>query len=133
MTRPQNFAPPEIVQVLKNLPDDLAELALDVRSLILSVVPDSAEEIHTGWINYFHSGRGGPVSAGICQIGLFSDHIRLAFIHGIFLPDPERLLEGRAQYKRYVTLRSGRDVRWNTLADLIQASAQFDPKELHAP
>jgi len=32
--------------------------------------------------------RGGLVSAGICQVGIQDNHIRLAFIHLIFSYDP---------------------------------------------
>ena len=72
--------------------------------------------------------RGGPISAGICQINLERDHIRLAFIHGAFLPDPKSLLQGDRQYKRYVKITSFDQAPWDDLQDLITASAHFDPR-----
>ena len=130
MRKSRIYASPEILQTLRQMPIELTDLALELRSLILSLAPHATESIHSKGFTYFDRERGGPVSAGVCQIGLFPDHIRLAFIHGAFLPDPERLLQGEAQYKRYVKLCSRRDARWDVLADLIQASARFDPRTL---
>jgi hypothetical protein len=130
MTHAQPSISPEILHMLHVLPLELSELALELRSLILNLVPDATEHVHRKGFTYFFSERGGPVSAGICQIGLHPDHVRLAFIHGVFLPDPERLLQGPAEYKRFVKLHSRKEVRRDVLADLILASARFDPRTL---
>jgi hypothetical protein len=53
-------------------------------------------------ISYYFKERGGPVSAGICQINVLEDHVRLGFIHGAYLPDPRDLLEGDRKVKRFV-------------------------------
>ncbi len=94
MTQSRNFTPPEILKILGNLPEELADLALELRSHILSLAADAVEEIHEKYFSYYHRGKGGPASAGICQIGLLPDHIHHVFIHGVFLSDPGRLLQG---------------------------------------
>jgi hypothetical protein len=58
------------------------------------------------------------------------DRVRLAFIHGAFLPDPKGLLKGDRQYKRYVKITSFDQAPWDDLQDLIAASARFDPRSL---
>ena len=84
----------EIELCLQYLPAELRDIVLELRSLIVSVAPTAKEVIQRKGFTYYDEDRGGPVSAGICQIALQSDHIRLAFVHGAFLPDPQGLLEG---------------------------------------
>lgn len=117
----------EIERCLQRTPPELRDIVLELRSLIVTVAPDITERIQRRGFTYYFAARGGPVSAGLCQIGLESDHIRLAFVHGAFLPDPRRLLEGPARYKRYVGLYSYAQTPWDDLKDLIAASARFDP------
>lgn len=120
----------EIERCLQYLPAELRDIVFELRSLIVSVAPMATEAVQRKGFTYFDEERGGPVSAGICQIGLQSDHIRLAFIHGAFLPDPHGLLEGDRKAKRYVKLYSYDRVPWDDLKALILASSQFDPYSL---
>jgi hypothetical protein len=123
----------EIEYCLQRIPIGLRDIVWELRSLIVSVAPTTTEVIKRWGFSYYHAERGGPVSAGLCQIGLFHDHIRLAFIHGAFLPDPQGLLvaDGEVRYKRYVTLVSFDQTPWNELRDLITASARFDPRTIN--
>ena len=68
------------------------------------------------------SGEGG-----ICQIEIHAEHVRLSFIHGAFLEDPQGLLQGDRIAKRYVRLETYETVPWEALAELIRAAAQFNP------
>jgi hypothetical protein len=113
---------------LQQTPPHLQEIVLELRNLIASAAPDAVEVVRWGGLSYFHAGRGGIVSAGICQIGIHTDHVRLAFIHGAFLSDPRRLLEGDRKAKRYIRITSYEDAPWEYLEGLIQASSQFDPR-----
>ena len=115
---------------LQRTPENLQDIVLELRNLISSVTPDAVEVIRWGGLNYFHEGRGGVVSAGICQIGIHKDHIRLAFIHGAFLADPLHILEGTQKAKRYVRLSSFDNAPWDDLRQLIEQSSRFDPRSL---
>jgi len=115
---------------LAHLPPELRDIVFELRSIIASIAPTATETIHRGGFTYYHAERGGPVSAGICQIGLQRDHIRLAFIHGAFLPDPQGLLEGDRLYKRYVKIYSFDQAPWDDVQELITASANFDPRSI---
>jgi len=119
-----------IEEYLAQTPLHLQEIILELRNLVASVAPDSAETIHWGCLDYYDERRGGPVSAGICQIGVREDHVELGFIHGAFLPDPKGLLEGGRKAKRFVRLHSYEDAPWDDLKELIAASARFDPRTL---
>jgi hypothetical protein len=77
-------------------------------------------------------------ATGICQVGLYPDHIRLAFIHGAFLPDPAGLLTVPAKAigmrnrlaKRWIDLAAYERVPWDAVRALIAAYAKFDPRKL---
>ena len=122
----------EIEAFLQRTPADLQDIVLELRNIIASVAPDAVEVIRWGGLSYFHEGRGGIVSAGICQIGIHNDTIRLDFIHGIFLSDPKHLLEGNQKVKRFVKLKSFDNAPWDDLKQLIEESSRFDPRALQA-
>lgn len=120
----------QVETFLQHTPLHLQDIILELRNIIVSVAPDAVEVVRWGGLSYFHAGGGGIVSAGICQIGIHKDHIRLAFIHGVFLPDPRNLLEGSPKYKRFVRIETYEDAPWDYLRGLILASSQFDPRSL---
>jgi len=120
----------QIELFLQRSQPDLQEIVLELRNIIACVAPDAQEVVRWGGLSYFHEGGGGIVSAGICQIGIHEDHIRLAFIHGAFLSDPHHLLEGTQKYKRFVRIDSYDGAPWESLKELISSSTRFDPLSL---
>ena len=112
---------------LEPIPPELRDIVLELRNLIASVAPDAAEVRHSRGFSYYDDKRGGTVSAGICQIAIFEDHVRLAFIHGAFLPDPQGMLIGDAKYKKYIRITSYEDAPWNYLKYMITESSNFNP------
>jgi hypothetical protein len=119
-----------IHKMLATIPPELQEIVLELRNLVAEVAPDATEKVHSRGFSYYYEQRGGPVSAGICQIGIFSDHIRLGFIHGSFLPDPRGLLVGEPKYKKHLRIRDYAATDWDYCRELIKASAAFDPYTL---
>jgi hypothetical protein len=109
---------------------DLRDIVLEIRNIIASVAPEATESQHSRGFSYYHKERGGPVSAGICQIGIFPDHIRLGFIHGAFLPDPQGLLVGDPKYKKHLRIYQYEEAPWDYMRMLIEASSRFDPYTL---
>jgi len=115
---------------LERTPPHLQDIVFELRNIIATVTPAATEVILWKGISYYFKERGGPISAGICQINVLEDHVRLGFIHGSFLPDPKGLLEGDRKYKRFVRLCSYESAPWDDLRDLIAASSHFDPYTL---
>lgn len=120
----------QIETFLERVPQHFQDTVFELRNIISSVAPDAVEAVRWGGLSYFHEGSGGIVSAGICQIGIHEDHVRLAFIHGAFLSDPRHLLEGKEKYKRFIKIYSYEDAPWDYLKELITASSHFDPYSL---
>ena len=122
----------EVESLLKFTPAPLQDIVLELRNIIAEVASDAVEVIRWGGLSYFHEGRGGVVSAGICQIGIHEGYIRLDFIHGAFLSDPKKMLEGQQKAKRFVRLKSYEEAPWEDLEHLIEESSRFDPRSLKA-
>jgi hypothetical protein len=122
----------EVELFLQRVPTHLRDIVWELRNLIASAAPDAVEVIRWGGLSYFHEGGGGLVSAGICQIGIENDHVRLAFIHGAFLSEPRGLFEGTQKYKRYIRLKSYDDAPWDYLQCLIEAASHLDPRSLQS-
>jgi hypothetical protein len=116
-----------IEKYLQQVPAELRDIVLEIRNLVACVAPSATESQHGRGFSYYYKERGGPVSAGICQIGIYSDHIRLGFIHGAFLPDPQGLLVGKPKYKKHVRIYHFEEAPWEYLKQLIIASSRFDP------
>lgn len=52
---------------LQHTPAQLQDIVLELRNIIASIAPDAVEVVRWGGLSYCHEGRGGIVSAGICQ------------------------------------------------------------------
>jgi hypothetical protein len=120
----------EIETFLQHTPVPLQEIVLELRNIIAAAAPDAVEVVRWGDLGYFHEGRGGLVSAGICQIEIRKDHVRLAFIHGAFLSEPRGLFQGTQKYKRFIRIDSYNNAPWDYFKELIGSSARFDPRSL---
>jgi hypothetical protein len=103
---------------------------LELRNIVASIAPDAAEVVRWGGLSYYHEAVGGIVSAGICQIGIHEDHVRLEIIHGAFIKDPKHLLIGDQKYKRYLKLISFDAAPWESIKELIARAAKFDPRAI---
>lgn len=114
----------------KSLPTALFDIVVELRNLVQQIAPGVTEELRPQGLVYYWAERGGPVSAGICQILIKTDLIQLAFNHGSFLPDPAGLLEGDRLVKRWTCIRYYDHARWADLKALIEASSRFDPYTL---
>lgn len=113
---------------LKFADPGLREIVLELRNIVAQVAPGAAEDIRHGGIVYYFGELGGPVSAGVCGIAIKSDHVRLYFTHGAFIPDEAHLLRGSGKAMRYLKLDKFESVPWEEIRDLIAAHADFDPR-----
>jgi hypothetical protein len=120
----------EFEQCLQFASQDQRDIAFELRNLVAEIAPSATEVRHSRGLTYFFAERGGPVSAGICQIGLYADHVRLAFNHGAFLNDRDGLLEGSGLAKRFVRILSFESARWDEIRGLMIEAAGFDPRSL---
>ena len=119
-----------IESILEGRPPELRDIVLEIRNIVAEVAPGATETYRKYYFNYYYAKKGGPVSAGVCQVGLFDDMVRLAFLHGAFLPDPHGLLTGDRLAKRWIDLYAYDQVPWQAVRQLIEAQAKFDPRQI---
>jgi hypothetical protein len=120
----------EIESLLSRSPGDLQDIVLELRNIITSVASDATEVVRWGGLSYFFKEKGGIMSAGICQIEIKPDHIRLSVIHGAFIPDPDHLFRGYQKFKRFVRIDSYDTAPWEALKVLIKDASHFNPRTL---
>lgn len=118
---------------LKHKPQDQADIAMGLRDLVVSLVPQAEERILWRGLSYHDPQRGGPVKGSLCQIEFHPGHVRLSFIHGAYLQDPWGLLQGERKAKRFVRLFTYAEVPWDALAGLIEGASRLDTSNLPAP
>jgi hypothetical protein len=94
-------------------PPHIRDAAQRLRQIVQEVVPEAVESIRVGWrvVGYSIPARRRPKLFAL--IGPEPWHIHLFFQYGVFLDDPDRLLQG-AQEKlrqvRYLTFTSVEEV-----------------------
>ncbi len=65
----------------------------------------------------------------LCVFVMGKEQVTLAFLRGARLPDPEKLLEGKAKGVRNVRLRSVADVKRSGLRTLIMEAAKLNKED----
>lgn len=100
----------------------LAGVMRAVRSLVNETAADCEEYVSPWKTPAFDS--NGP----LCVFVLGKEHVTLAFLRGALLPDPEKLLEGKAKGVRNVKLRSMADVGRPGVKRLILEAAELNRK-----
>ncbi len=99
------------------------ELMLALRALVLAAAPGVAEAIRYKALNYFLDGVCYRCIGGnVCIIDHRRGGVLLGFMHGVTLPDPAKLLQGKGKHKRDVPITSLGDVRKPALRRLIESA-----------
>lgn len=116
----------EVERFLAFARHEIRDIALELRSLVSSVCPYATERILWGGLSYHDAAKGGPVKGAICQIEMERDQVRISFIHGVRLSDPNSLLTGERLSKRHLTIDSYEQAPWNEIRLLIEEAAELD-------
>ena len=101
----------------------LAGVAKAVRTLVKKAAAGCEEYVSPWKTPAFDS--NGP----LCVFVLGKEHVTLAFLRGARLPDPEKLLEGKAKGVRNVKLRSVADVKRPGVKRLIVEASELNKKD----
>jgi hypothetical protein len=117
----------ELERFLSFTRSEVRDIVLELRSLVSSICPNATERILWGGLSYHDSAKGGPVKGAICQIELQRNHVRISFIHGVRLRDPESILVGDRLSKRHLSIVSYERAPWDAIRGLIEEAAALDP------
>lgn len=121
----RNEIPPEVMVCLDGLPDRVADLVLAARRLILSIAPGLTESVVWGELSYHDAEVGGRVKGAVCQIRARGGKVLLGFVHGASLRDPKSLLQGTGVAKRFLPIRSARDLTGPPVRKLVRAASEL--------
>ena len=101
----------------------LSGVAKAVRALVKKTAAGCEEYVSPWKTPAFDS--NGPLCVYLVQ----EEHVTLAFLRGAVLPDPEKLLEGKAKGVRNVRLRTRSDVKRPGVKRLIAEAAKLNRKD----
>ena len=100
----------------------LEPVAKAVRALVMKTAV-GCEEYVSPWKT-----PAFDVDGPLCVFVLQKEHVTLAFLRGALLPDPEKLLEGKAKGVRNVKLRGPADVKRPGVKKLIEEAVKLNRK-----
>ncbi len=116
--------PRDLPAFLASLSPEHQRIVIALRDVIVHAVPAVEVSIVWGALSFHRPDIGGRVKGGVCMIEVKEGAVRLEFIHGVRLPDPDHVLQGTAKSKRFVVVRSPRDAASPRIASLVIEAAE---------
>ena len=111
----------DVTTLLSDFSDQVQEIALKLRSVLLSQYPEADEKVRFGWGNITYSLTGG-MKDSFCSLAPHEDRVNVYFQMGVELPDPGGLLEGTGKKMRHVKVDTLDTARSDAMLDLIKAA-----------
>jgi hypothetical protein len=110
-----------IDQYIKSVPDWRGKMVAQLRTLILSAVPELTEEWK--WDTPVWSHKGNVVA-----VGVFKDHVKLNFFKGASLDDPNGLFNAGLEAKatRAIDIAKGEKIDESALKDLVRSAVAYN-------
>jgi hypothetical protein len=112
---------------LEGYADEVRSVANRLRAVVKRAVPDVVERVRPGWriIGYdLPVRRHGVYFAWVMPEPV---HVHLGFVHGVFMDDPDRRLEGahlRLVSTRFVTFEPGDEIPEAQMEELTRQAAR---------
>jgi hypothetical protein len=113
---------------LAGYPDGIRAAAETLRRVVRRAVPDAIERVRPGWRLIGYDLPVGRRTVYFAFISPEPIHVHLGFEHGVFMADPDRILEGahlRLRKVRFVTYEPGDAVPEAALVGLTRAAARL--------
>jgi hypothetical protein len=113
-------------EFLKDYPENLREIAEDLRDLVRSTFPSVSEKVSTGWKVLTYRLSHGKKGIYFCCIApqKKENDVLLGFQYGIAMRDPKNLMEGKGTQVRFVRVRHKDQYVEADLTWLIKHSAK---------
>ena len=117
----------EFEKIFEHYPDEIQDICWAVRDLVFEVVPTACEWSKMGGVGYFLEENSSSLKGMICHMTADYDRVKIGFIFGAFMDDPEGLLEGNQKAKRFLFLSDYEQIPWERVKGLIGSAAKIDP------
>ncbi|WP_128546131.1 DUF1801 domain-containing protein [Larkinella soli] len=106
---------------LADFKPEVRNLAIHVRELVKSVLPDAHEQVRPGYKTITY-GTGPRMSEEICYIAPLLSSVNLGFLYGTQLPDPQGVLKGTGKLLRHIKFHSPEDIDKTAVLGLLEAA-----------
>jgi hypothetical protein len=100
---------------------EVRALALQLRALVLSTLPDPVEQVQPGYKTITY-GTGTAMRDEVCYIAPLKSAVNLGFFRGTELPDPDNLLRGTGKRLRHVKVTNAAEVDNAGLRQLLHSA-----------
>ena len=109
---------------LGSYPPDMQGISQSLRVLVKSALPDSQEILYAdqNHIGYSFTGRSTDRIVYICPM---KKYVRLGFMRGTQLPDPNHLLVGEGKWLRHIKIRSQEQANSPDVQSLLVAANDY--------
>lgn len=117
--------PPEAF--LAGYADDIRAIAGILRGVVHQAAPDAVERVRTGWRLIGYDLPVGRRTVFFAFVAPEPIHVHLGFQHGVFMADPDRMLEGahlKLRKVRFTTFRPGDPIPEAALVGLTREAAR---------
>jgi hypothetical protein len=112
---------PELRKFLSAYDRHIVQLALSLRKVVLTEIPNASESIYDAYnavaIGYSLTGR---LKEGFCHIAVYGPHVNLGFNRGSELPDPKKVLRGNGNRVRHITFHEESELKQPHVRRLIR-------------
>ncbi len=110
-----------IEEFLANYAPDIAVICQKLRAIVKGAMPPAHEVLYASQnhIGYSLSDKTHEQIMYICPM---KDYVRLGFMWGGQLPDPDHLLMGEGKRLRHIKVRSTNDANRPALKQLVEAA-----------
>ena len=123
---PAEHIPPELF--LAGYPDGIRDIADRLRSVVHEAVSEAIERVRTGWRLIGYDVPIGRRTRYFAFVAPEPEHVHLGFEYGIWMADPDGLLQGAhldLKKVRYTTYRLGDAIPTDALVRYTREAAEL--------
>jgi hypothetical protein len=118
--------PPELF--LAGYPPAIQAVADRLRAVVRRSVPEASERVRTGWRLIGYDIPDGRRSKYFAFVAPEPEHVHLGFEYGVWMTDPDDLLQGahlKLRKVRYVTYEPGDPIPESSLVEYTREAARL--------
>lgn len=118
--------PPELF--LSGYSPEIRDIAERLRSVVREAVPEAIERVRTGWRLIGYDVPVGRRTRYFAFVAPEPEHVHLGFEHGVWMADPDGLLQGahlNLRKVRYVTYQPGDPLPTDALVRYTREAAEL--------
>jgi hypothetical protein len=122
MTKTSTPPSDQLLQYLSSYDLKVGELALALRSMILSEVPGALEILNRTYAVSMTYSFTSKWTEGFCMVVVYPHHVNLGFHRGAEFDDADGVLEGTGKIMRHIKVRTLEDLKKPYLRRFIRAA-----------